>query len=205
MLRSRGALQTSAKPRSCCWDRGLPAGGSSFYKNKAGLIQNPGNLSRLLAYASAALYRELQGKDWDRGCRSLQSKTASSHGLFANASMLSCWPFLGLVLAVSPSRAHTFIPHEPPAPNPSSEVHLVASSSCHNSTDCSYPLPVSENINVSPQQRSEAFSSQSDARSFPHPASWRALGICVWMRHNARVPHDHAMIMDGWKSPLHGD
>lgn len=125
MLRSRGALQTSAKPRSCCWDRGLPAGGSSFYKNKAGLIQNPGNLSRLLAYASAALYRELQGKDWDRGCRSLQGKTASSHGLFANASMLSCWPFLGLVLAVSPSRAHTFIPHEPPAPNPSSEVHLV--------------------------------------------------------------------------------
>lgn len=63
MLRSRDALQTYAKPRSWCWDRGLPAGDSCFSKNKAGLIQDPGNLSRLLAYGSAALYRELQDKD----------------------------------------------------------------------------------------------------------------------------------------------
>lgn len=127
MLRSRGALQTSAKPRSWCWDRGLPAGDSSFYKNKAGLIQNPGNLSRLLAHASAALYRELQGKDWDWGCRSLQGKTASSHGLFANASMLSCWPFLGLVLSCVSFQSSHLHPTRATCthPNPSSEVHLV--------------------------------------------------------------------------------
>lgn len=63
MLRSRDALQTYAKSHSWCWDRGLPAGDSCFSKNKAGLIQDPGNLSRLLAYGSAALYRELQDKD----------------------------------------------------------------------------------------------------------------------------------------------
>lgn len=93
MLRSRGASQSYAKPRSWCWDRGLPAGDFSFSKNKAGLIQDPGNLSGLLACGSVALYRELQGKDWDQGCGSLQGKTASSYGLFANASTLSCWPF----------------------------------------------------------------------------------------------------------------
>lgn len=98
MLRSRDALQTYAKPRSWCWDRGLPAGDSSFSKDKAGLIQDPGNISRLLACGSAALYRELQDKDWDQGCGSPQGMRPSSYGLFANASMLSCWLFLGLVL-----------------------------------------------------------------------------------------------------------
>lgn len=102
-------MQTYAKPRSWCWDRGLPAGDSSFSKNKAGLIQDPGNLSGLLAYGSAALYGELQGKDWDEGHGSLQSKRASSYSLFANASMLFCWPFLGLVFGcVSFQSSHLY-------------------------------------------------------------------------------------------------
>lgn len=127
--------------------------------------------------------------------------------------MLPCCPAgpsWGLCLAVCPSRAHTFIPHEPRAATPALAVRFLSCKQlCHNSTGCSCPLPVSENTNVSPGQRSEAFSSQSDARSFPHPVSQKALGICVGMRHNAKEsfisPGRGGMIMDGWKSSLHED